>query len=443
MRILQDNSPIPQDLLERCQTIQRLTDSGRCMLVNLLDSGERAEAPKIFRLGSHPQTGNLVGQFEYRDRDGGPIQQVVIADRFGPGTVAEEDSLFSPFIQEMLHSCWGDLPFWLLNEPGGRERGDFYNRLLALRLAAQTSRAWKRGRLRLYRTVSKYDSCIQGRLDLPRKIRRSLGLQDGAMAYQVREFSGDNPYNHLFYQACLAIQRWYPLMTEDLFRRMPAFRMAFQDLAGQSGAWNRTDPRVLLAETRKRIVNPIYRDYETLRGVARAVLQRMGGLHLQQTEVPDQAPMVTGVFLDASELWERYLVRRVFPVLPAAQKTCPILGGRLNVRPDFLWPGRAVLDAKYRPAWGRTLRQPWGEDVRDDVYQVLSYMLALKCGRGGVIFPVSGSAGADAAALPVSEDGGTFWRFPFFVSAETDPERFRETLAQEETRVAGQLRLYI
>lgn len=442
MRILQDNSPIPQDLQERCRTIQNLTESGRCVLVNLMGSAKRSEPLEIFRLGPNPQTGNLVGQFEYRDKDSGSIQRVVISDRFGPQT-AEADHFFSPFVREMLRSCWGDLPFWLLNEPGGREKGDFYNRLLALRLAAQTGRAWKHGRLRLYHTVSKYDSRIQGRLDLPRKVRRSLGLQDGAMAYQVREISGDNPYNHLFYQACLTIQQWYPLMTEDFLRRMPGFRMAFQDLAGQSGAWSRTDPRVLLAATRKRIVNPIYRDYETLRGIARAVLQRMGGLHLQLAGDPDRTPMVTGIFLDVSELWEHYLVHRVFPVPPEVQKTCPILDGRLRVRPDFLWPGRAVLDAKYRSAWGRTLGRPWGEDVRDDVYQILSYMLALNCDRGGVIFPVSGSAGADAASLPVSEGGGTFWRFPFFVPAEMEPERFHEKLAQEEARVACQLKLFI
>lgn len=444
MRILQDNSPIPEDLLEHCRTIQKLIDSGRCSLVNLLEPAERAEPPELFRLGPHPMTGNLVGQFEYREREGGPVRRVVIADRFGPRTAADENSLFSPFVQEMLCSCWGDTPFWLLNEPGGGEKGDFYNRMLALRLAVQTGRAWKHGRLRLYRTASRYDSRIRGRLDLPRKIRRSMGLQDGAMAYRIREISGDNPYNHLFYQACLTVQKWYPLMMGELLRRMPGFRAALQDLAGQSGAWGRTDPRSLLEATRKKIVNPIYREHETLRGIARAVLQRKGGL--QQARDPDRAPLVAGVFLDVSELWERYLARRVLPAPPEAQRTRPALGGRVNVRPDFLWPGRAVLDAKYRPAWGRTWAQGgelWGEDVRDDVYQVLSYMLALNCRQGGVIFPDSGPAREDEASLPASEGGGSFWRFPFFVPAAADPEQFRRALSQEEARVAGLLRAFV
>lgn len=437
MKILYDNSPIPQDLLECCRNMQRLTEAGQCSLVNLMDPAGPAEPPEIFRLGPRPRTGNLVGQFECRDPGGGPVQRVIIAGRFGPA--AQEGPLFSLFVQEMLRSCWGETPFWLLNEPGNRETEDCYNRLLALRLAAQTSRAWKHGRLRLYRTVSRYDSRVQGRLDLPRKIRRSMGLQDGAMAYQVREFSGDNPYNQLFYQACLTVQQWYPLMMETLLQRIPGFRAAFQDLAGQSGAWRRADSRSLLAATRKRIVNPIYRDYDTLRGIARAVLQRLGGL--QQAENP--VPIVTGVFLDVSELWERYLARRVLPAPPEVQQTHSILGGRMNIRPDFLWPGRAVLDAKYRPAWGRTLGQPWGEELREDVYQLLSYMLALNCSRGGVIFPVSGFAGASAGALPVSESGGSFWRFPFFVPAVPDPEAFRKELAREEARVAGQLRPFI
>ena len=437
MRILQDNSPIPQDLLERCRTIQRLVEEGRCVLVNLLDTEERMEPPELFRLDSRPQTGNFVGQFEYRDGEDGQIRRVVIADRFGPLEVAEEGGFLSPFVQEMLRSCWGETPFWLLNEPGSREAGDAYSQLLVLRLAVQMDRAWKRGRLRLYRTDAKYDSRVRGRLDLPRKIRRSMGLQDGAMAYQVREFSEDNPYNRLFYQACLTAERRFPLMMGELRRRMPGFRGALQDLTGQSGAWDRTDVRMLLVSTRKKIVNPIYRDYETLRSVARAVLQRAGGLH----QVENEAPMVTGIFLDVSRLWEDYLARRVLPGLPEAQKPQDILEGRLVVRPDFLWPGRAVLDAKYRPAWGRTLGRPWGEEVRDDVYQVLSYMLALNCGRGGVIFPVSGAAGEDSLSLTVP--GGDFYRFPLIVPAEEEPERFRELLEQEEARTAGLLRAFV
>lgn len=443
MRILQDNSPIPQELLERCQTIQQLAEEGRCELVNLLDPEARKEKLELFRLGLRvPQTGNFVGQFEYRDKADGQIRRVVIADRFGPREVTEEDGFLSPFVQEMLRACWGETPFRLLKEAGNRERGDAYSLLLAMRLAVQMERAWKRGRLRLYRTESKYDSRVRGRLDIPRKIRRSMGLQDdGAMAYQIREFSGDNAYNRLFYQACLAAEKRYPFMMGELRRQIPGFRGALQDLKGQSGAWGRLDTGTLLVATRKKIVNPVYRDYETLRGIARAVLQRVGGL--QQMEAPDEMPMVTGVFLDVSQLWENYLARRVLPGLPEAQKPCAVLGGQLWVKPDFLWPGRAVLDAKYRLAWGKTLGQPWEEDVRDDVYQVLSYMLVLNCGRGGVIFPVSGSAGMDDDSLPVSEGGETFWRFPFFVPAETDPETFRRRLEQEEARAAEQLRAFI
>lgn len=431
---LKDNSPVSEVKLQaRCREIQELVDAGKCTLIDLLDETERRkphgrpEEDRIFKdTGDGIHTGNYVGLFEYRG--GGKVETVVIGDRFGPEETAE-DGFLSFFSWAMLEKCWDRTPLWMLEEARARPDTSIFDRLLLLHLAAQLDRAWKKGQLRSYRTFPRYDSRVRGQLDLPRKIRMSMGLEDGSMAYQVREYSEDNIYNRLFLQACLEAEKRQPELMRRLKQKMPGFRMARQGLERQNTAWNRLDTRTLLNGTRKKITNPIYRDYEKLRNVARAVLRRSESGY---PGAENGVPFVTGIFLDISKLWEDYLDKAVFSGLsrrPLTQgdggKDIPILDKLLYIRPDFWWKAEKwVLDAKYRPVWGKTLtkellKKDERDDIRDDVYQVLSYMLALNCSRGGVIFPVKseGSAAHHTVSDLMRRD---FWLIPFNVPQATD-----------------------
>ncbi|MBD5084850.1 MAG: hypothetical protein HDT33_07255 [Clostridiales bacterium] len=379
-----------------------MADEGRCSLIDLLNKTERddRERPQIFKYGADGKlcTENLIGVFEYRTEAG--IETVIIGDRFGPKKVANdgvEGEFLSFFAWAMLEKCWDDTPLWILKESRISGETNIFDRILLLKLAVQMEQAWKKGRFRIYRAFSCYDSRIRGQLDLPRKIRMSMGLDDGKMAYRVREYSEDNIYNHLFFQACLEAEKRHPEWMRRLRQRIPGFRLARQALERQNAGWSRGDTRSLLDGTKKKITNPVYRDYETLRVVARAVLKRTS--HRSYPYAENGASFVTGVFLDVSKLWEDYLYKAVIHNSSClAQNNADILGGMLNVRPDFWWENkRRVLDAKYRPVWGRILEKAQKKEqaseqdrkrIRDDVYQVLTYMLTLDCTHGGVIFPV-------------------------------------------------------
>ncbi len=451
--ILKDNTPLPPtgggaETAARCLAIQDLVDHGRCSLIDLRGN-MRSDRPRIFRKDAAGTlwTGNLIGVFEYRA--GGRAEKVLIADRFGPEQAAGDGGFLSFFSWVMLEQCWDETPLWLLNESRAAGTGDIFDQLLMLRLAAQMERAWKKGRLRLYRTVSRYDSRVQGQMDLSRKIRRSMGLEDGNMACQVREYSEDNLYSQLFFQACLQAERRHPALMRRLKRQMPGFRLARQALEQQAAAWGRCDLRGLLNGTRKKITNPLYRDYETLRDVARAVLRRTSGSYACSES---GAPFVTGIFLDISQLWEDYLAQAVFSALSSrpreqggAEGNLPILEGMLKIRPDFWWKDEGcILDAKFRPVWSRFLTPSSSEEdrrrIQHDVYQVLSYMLTLDCRRGGVIFPVRGGrSGQD----PLYQEhqavsgrrGQSFWLIPFFVPQLPDYEAFSGAMRAEAGNV--------
>lgn len=464
---LTDNSPVPEKYRDRCGAIQDLVKGGRCSLIDLLDkAGKKArDIPQIFKnANGELWAGNLVGVFEYRAGDGS-AEQVVIGDRFGPGQVANggaNGEFLSPFVWAMLEECWDDTPLWLLEESRARGQIDILDHILMVRLAAQLERAWKKGRFRVYRTFSCYDSRVRGQLDLPRKIRMSMGLDDGKMACRVREYSEDNLYNQLFFQACLEAERRQPKLMRRLRQTMPGCHMARQALERQNTGWGRPDTRSLLNGTRKKITNPVYRDYETLRGAARAVLKRSS--HSSHPYAESGAPFVTGIFLDVSKLWEDYLYKAVFPELsarPVAQEYIPILDKSLYVEPDFLWEGekRLVLDAKYRPAWGRVLKkvlvkaEPDNKDrkkIQDDVYQVLSYMLALDCTHGGVIFPVKNRNNSKYSAkrLQAVNDkaGRNFWLIPFVVPLivpQCEDKYFSEAMRKEADRVRGEVEKFL
>lgn len=436
--LLQDHSPIQDGgLVKLCREMERKIQSGQCDLVDLLESrpGERERDLGGFQLtqswGSRVYTGKYVGLFRLEDR------QVVITSRF--------DQPGKPFfLYYLLEHLW-DAALMAL-EPGAAFQNDPFDILLHAKLAIQLEQAWKKGALRQYRTFQHNDSRVRGPLDIPRHIRENAGLNNGRMAYRTRAFSLDNPYNVIFLQAMDAAERKYPALLKRLNRKRPALQSALRILRQEAPGWAEAQRQTALRQTEKRLTNPIHRAYEPARVAARAILRRQGADPAGSSK---HGQVVTGAFLDMDELWERFLERELFDHPPewVAQTSRRILGRHMELRPDFCWPEKGVvLDAKNRGVWGRTLGKGqgrlWtrGEEDRDglldDVYQVLTYMLALGCREGGVVFPCR-SGGAEKNApdqVRVSDWCGDrrFWRIPVNIPVgETDYASFALKLGRE------------
>lgn len=419
-----------------CGEIQGQLDRGACRLVDLLDGRQdrTPESLEVFRYREGAWwTRQYVGLFQYRG------ERVVIGSRFDREN--REPFFLRYLIEEFLEES-----LLVLEDVGGVWQDDPFDMLLAVKLAVQLQQAWKKGGLRAYRSFCHNDSRVRGQIDVSRHIRENLGQDNGRTAYRTRAYSLNSDMNVLFLQAAEAARRRYPSLMRRLERRLPEFHTALAALGQAVPDWAVPRRDSVLERTRKKLTNPIYRDYEAARRAARAVLSRMGVDPFGQGE---RGAVVTGVFLDMDRLWERTLEHTLFQGVrgPYTQQSHPLLDGHMVIRPDFYFRSqRMVLDAKYRSAWARTvgLGGKWSDElspeqqsaVRENVYQVMSYMLALDCQEGGVIFPVSGRDRCLPRGDRAAPGGRKFWRIPVNIPRAENYPIFRREL--EET--LGRLR---
>lgn len=452
-----DYSRIGNQELGLCLKMQEKIQRGQCHMVDLLELHpcETPRAPQdvclVEQVGGSWQTRNYVGLFQLGE------ERVVITSRF--------DQPGKPFfLYYLLSACW-DAALLSQEDLGGTYARDIFDLLLVTKLAVQLQKAWKKGTLRQYRTLKHNDSRVRGPIDVPRHIRENLGQDNGRIAYRTRVYSLDNPYNVLFLQAVDVAGRKYPALLNRLFRRLPEFQAALRTLRQEVQGWAGARRETVLRHTVKKIVNPVYRDYEPARTAARAILGQLGADPEGKSR---HGSAVTGVFLDMDTAWERFLEKELFSgAQVATQKRESILGGHMNVKPDFWWREKGVvLDAKNRSDWGKTMDKTetlWSEyvknkddkiDVRDDVYQVLTYMLALGCQEGGVVFPQRDYGPQEPRHTPVylpltegnpslvdqmeAEIGRQFWRVPVYIPQAEDYPSFAKQMDAEIERLRGE-----
>lgn len=419
---------ITQGQLDRLRALQDQLKRSECVLLDMGDEKDEEEPGSSGRLqlfqdiaGGAILTGKYVGAVSFRGT------RVTIGSRF--------DGAGQYFLQYLLERCWNVSSLLL---PAGLEdtrQWEIYDWLLTCRLAMQLQTAWRKGTLRAYRSAEFYDSRVRGQLDIPRHLRLNAGLDDGRAAYRTREYSPDNPYNRLLLQAFQAAGRQYPQLVRRLLQTFPACRTALVSLRRQIPGWEGDRPRSLLEKTRRKINHPVYRDYESVRLTARAVLRRMG----QDLQGADEA---AGVLLDIDKLWEELLAKTLLAGVPELERQKPleILGGCREIRPDFLLPD-TVVDAKYRWAWGETLNTShWDNNVREDVFQVLSYMLLLNRPNGAVVFPVPTPAPVSSFPVSVQRPDLRFWRVPYWVPSDAESYfQFRQSMEQRARDLRTQL----
>lgn len=388
---------------------------------------KKRESPKIIfkRRPDKIQLGSYVGQLSYDRKD------IMIHSRFDG-----DKHFFQRYMMETsLKNISGVSTFFRPKGIIGPEQRNDYLWYIVCQLAMQLQEAWKKGTFRIYQGFDHYDSRMRGQLDIPRHIRLSMGMNDGRLAYRTREYSPDNPYNRLFLCAMNVAERRYPQMMRRLLRQRSECKAAVQFLRAQLPGWEQDQPYALMERTRQKITHPIYRDYEDVRLIARAILHWVG----RESLGSDRA---VGMLLDMNQLWEKFLENELFES-GDKQSSQSYLDGNMKMRPDLYWKDKGVvLDAKYRPAWGEILNNGrWSasvrDDIRKDIYQVFSYMLALDCRHGGVIFPVSGSGEAPRrpCRFHVSDLAAdrNFWLIPFVIPNDaSDYEDFQEKIKRQK-----------
>ena len=234
--------------------------------------------------------------------------------------------------------------------------------------------AAENGLLRQYRTFRNNDWNFKGRFDLPRHVRENIPMLRG-IAYVKREIDLDVPVNRLVLLAALAVRKRRP----DLFHGNENAEDAFREL--RTAIPDPGDTRSILSkrDSREPVRHPFYREiWEPLRQLARMILEEERWQLFQD----DKEEAVSGVIFDGAWLWEEYLAsvlvtagfRHCAGTDGTVQRVLPVFeGDRPRFAPDFL------LDAKYKRS------NPNGG--RDDVQQILCYLLLTGAKFGGLVFP--------------------------------------------------------
>ena len=367
---------------------QHLNDKDRKKLYFLKMAGK--DLDKQFRL----ETGNLMGVLRFRDRERRTSVQVEILSRFDKG----ENNFFLNYLLSKVYD------FALGTESVSSQRSSLLEILLDIVFVRRLGEASKAGLLRHYREFRNNDWNFKGSLDLARHIRENIPLMHG-IAYRKREIDLDVPVNRMILKAALTVNRRHPGFFEGNRDAADALRQL------RMGVTEEHDLRRVLShrDCREPVTHPYFREvWEPLRQIAKMILEDEQWTLFPEETTEDE---VSGIVFDGAWLWEEYIAT----VLKSAGFRHCVRGGtgdetgvpmfkdgNARFYPDFYKDGedvskRIVLDAKYKRA------NPNG--ARNDVHQVLCYLLLTGAKLGGLVFPPVDQKCEDGEALKAEENG--------------------------------------
>lgn len=393
--VLTDYTSVPEEERDFCRAIQREIDRGNfdVLVPEFLKKDEDGNCPQVFRAYQNDyQTGKYAGVLYYKGRT------VVIHSRFDG---ADGNNHFLNYALAVA----GKLPMKILRTMDETASRGGFDLILAQLFLSQLRDAYGVGVYREYRTFACNDASPKGRLDISRHIRLNP-LSNGKIAYSTREYTQDNPVNHLILAAwgCLCTRPGTAAFAKQLVQADPALKRPLDELEWTLGQEDISRPALnrVAGKAARPITHPLHQRYEAVRRTALLIL-RETGLDLFRTD----GLQVGGVLIPMDKTWEKLLEYAVLSEVGgvSAQKEIDVLlkengSGMRTFVPDFLLncerkagriTARAVADAKYRRAWEKACQNQsgsWPAGVRDDVFQVLSYMYVTGAAAGAVLCPL-------------------------------------------------------
>lgn len=431
--ILQDYSKITDEkigdgadaksTIDFCKEIQTAIDQGKFNILNLADfmegdttlkkatsktkkKGDDGDDdddgvyPKVFgTYNNAPYTKKYAGILEYKG------QTVVINSRFDKAPTGDGDNDKTYFLQYALEKIgWKKLRVRYFMDMSIRGGLGLLTQLLIPLFLYQVQEAYQVGVYRQYRNFEHNDSKFRGPIDIPRHIRLNP-LSNGNIAYNTRDYTIDNPTNHLILQTMAVLEQRAGSreILQSILTENPELRAPFQRLGWELGipSVKRSQINGIIADNRNSITHPFHRRYEQVRKTALMIL-REEGLQLMTQEEDHQ---VNALLIPMDRVWELLLECTMFPKKKGgvtAQKSIGIVSDtsskwnpRRILKPDFYEDGgHYVLDAKYRIPWMDAYTEgKWTSYVRNDVFQVFAYLYTAKTIHdrpavcGGVVFP--------------------------------------------------------
>ncbi len=421
----------PNDnILQICKELQDEIDTKEELtIINI--NGDKEKKPCIFSsYNDEYSVQKYVGVLEYNGN------KITIGSRFD----SDDNQYFLQYVFSKAFDMNGKI-FDDMNTFGKSE--DSWDLLLIMVFIKQLKEAMKKGLYRTYRSYQYNDSKIKGQIDIARHLKINVH-ENGKVAYNSREYTIDNYNNYLFLKAFEIIEKKYPSILKKLISSDDNVKNGIGYLKSKLG--NEYNNQEILKNTTKKIVHPIYRKYESLRKTSILIIRKLG---INSMNTDDSK--VTGFVIDMTKLWEQFLEKTMFKKIDnnnyISQDKFNILNGKRELIPDFYWASmHLVIDAKYRSSWGMTLKGDWS-GVRDDVFQVLAYMLSLDCNLGGVVFPVDSNItfpyDEKLSVFPDGNQNKVFFRLPYFIKKNDNYLDFSRNMEQQEEFIISKIKNYL
>lgn len=421
---LKDYSDIEDEYVELCYNLQEKIKKGESdiFIIRSHEGTETESRPTIF---SEFNGGYWTQEYAgvVIDTEG---NRFLIGSRFDKG-----DKQY--FLQLMLEKTLGLKTKIFDKMKFSGDADTIFDLLLMMIFIAQLKTALRKGIFRQYRRFEYNDFKVHGAIDIARHMDLNP-LENGKIASSAREYTALNSVNMLLLRAFDIMKHKYPNVVKNLLGQEHEVKKTLLSLAQTNPLYQTAKTSWLLKETGHKIVHPVYRSYEQLRQTSRLIIRRMG-----LNSFGSKGNKVMGILVDMAALWEDFLQEDIFKSLDAKpQKETSILGGNRTIRPDFFIekPMRVVADAKYRLVWGNSLNKAsWGDGTRDNVFQVLAYMLSLECNLGGVVFPFQGDKSKfGIETYSVYPDSNKrdklFFTLPYYIPEYSDNDTYQTFSAQ-------------
>ena len=264
-------------------------------------------------------------------------------------------------------------------------------------------RALRQGIFRTYRTFQKNDAAVKGVIDINRHIKQNTPF-NGKIAYRSREYSADNDITQLIRHTIEFLKQ--KEIGKSLLNSDNDTKDAVKQIVAATDSSYCFQNRAKVIHNNLRPINhPYYSAYKYLQQLCLLILRHQS-MQYSQSNSP-----VFGILFDGAWLFEEYLATilcdtklgnkkfehpenktgkggiRLFNNSKNDDEEIEFSKCYRRIYPDFYRENEIILDAKYKH-----LENGF---IRDDLYQIISYMHTMKISRGGFIYPISSTTSKD------------------------------------------------
>ncbi|MCM1292807.1 MAG: McrC family protein [Bacteroides sp.] len=264
-------------------------------------------------------------------------------------------------------------------------------------------RALGQGLFRMYVSRQYNDSALKGPVDVARHIRNNTPF-NGQVAYNVREYSADNPLTQLVrhtieYLSTMPIGR-------ELLRADRDMREAVSLIRGVTRNYSMRSRALVISQNLKPVRHPLLTEYAALQRLSLAILRH------EELSYGNAHDTVYGILIDAAWLWEEYMAEVLHGRLNHLKKSTGqrhflFTPRRQQIIPDYISADHSIVaDAKYIRLDRERSYMENSEKAVAILYKTITYMYRFGASSGFLFYPCSNIADSGESLTIDGPSGG-------------------------------------